>query len=180
MASVAARVAKHYEKNREAVLARRKQRRAEIKAELAAENAANPPPSPTQLQSQDYYQRNRHKILARYREKRDAAGGVPYVEKLKRDDPRRRLIYGAKNRAKERGIDFDITVEDVVIPELCPVFGTPLVFGGDRNHAPSLDRRDNDLGYVKGNVQVLSWRANCLKRDGTPEEFAKLAAYLNA
>jgi hypothetical protein len=33
------------------------------------------------------------------------------------------------------------------------------------------------LGYVKGNVQVISWRANRLKSDGLPEEWTKIAEW---
>jgi hypothetical protein len=31
---------------------------------------------------------------------------------------------------------------------------------------------------VKGNVEVMSWRANRIKNNGTPEEHRKIANYL--
>jgi hypothetical protein len=43
--------------------------------------------------------------------------------------------------------------------------------GRSKNHSPSLDRKNSSEGYVPGNVWVISWRANDLKRDGTLAEF---------
>lgn len=64
------------------------------------------------------------------------------------------------------------------MPIYCPVLGIKLVPGGQiKDHSPSLDRIDNTKGYVKGNVHVISDRANRLKSDGTPEELMKVALY---
>ena len=46
--------------------------------------------------------------------------------------------------------------------------------------SPSLDQIVPGLGYVKGNVQVISHRANTLKSDGTLEEFKKLVIFLGS
>lgn len=77
----------------------------------------------------------------------------------------------AKHRAKVKGLAFDIDLSDIVIPEVCPVLGIPM-------DSPSLDRHNNDLGYVKGNVKVISKRANHLKNNGKLHEFEKLVQYL--
>jgi hypothetical protein len=45
-------------------------------------------------------------------------------------------------------------------------------------NSPSLDRIDNTKGYVPGNVWVISWRANDLKRNATLEELKLLVAAL--
>ena len=60
------------------------------------------------------------------------------------------------------------------------MFGFKLEFGSRENRfsSPSLDRIDNTKGYVPGNLQVISYRANQLKSDGTLEEFRKLVAHL--
>lgn len=90
------------------------------------------------------------------------------------------LWKGAKSRAKRNGWDFDLVVEDIVVPERCPVFGIPL-FVGEGSHtpnSPSLDRLDSTKGYVKGNVFVISHRANCIKRDATLEELRMVSAYV--
>ena len=61
----------------------------------------------------------------------------------------------------------------------CPVFKTPLIFGGGLNQfSPSLDRIDNKKGYVKNNVQWISAKANTIKRDATADELYALAKYL--
>jgi hypothetical protein len=64
----------------------------------------------------------------------------------------------------------------------CPVLGLPLNYtvltGRPEDNSPSIDRFDNDLGYVHGNVRVISNRANRLKSDGTKEEHLKIAEYM--
>lgn len=78
-----------------------------------------------------------------------------------------RMFQRAKSRAKERGLAFNLDRSDVVIPEVCPVFNTPMV-------RPSLDRIDSAKGYEKDNVRVISWRANMLKNNATKEELRLL------
>jgi hypothetical protein len=73
------------------------------------------------------------------------------------------LWNAAKSRAKEKGREFKIELTDIVIPAVCPVLGVPM-------ERPSLDRIDSSKGYVKGNVRVISHRANMLKNNATIEE----------
>lgn len=86
-----------------------------------------------------------------------------------------RMLVEAKSRAKSKGIEFGITNEDVIWNDVCPVLGIPITIqrkkghGGDYN-SPSLDRIDNTKGYVKGNVRIISNRANKLKNNMTKEE----------
>ncbi|UOF81207.1 restriction endonuclease pacI-beta-alpha-metal hnh motif 1.97A [Caudoviricetes sp.] len=47
------------------------------------------------------------------------------------------------------------------------------------DNSPSVDRLVPHLGYVPGNVRVISWRANILRRDATTRELKKLVKYLN-
>lgn len=98
-------------------------------------------------------------------------------------DTAKYLFRNAKNRAKKKNLPFSITLEDIIIPATCPVLGIPLVFEmGNRQRAnynnPSLDRHVPALGYVRGNVYVLSWRANTLKNNATLEEIALLLSYM--
>lgn len=90
------------------------------------------------------------------------------------------LLSRAKSRAKSKNIDFDLTVEDIIIPNQCPVLGIYLQFntGHNRNNTPSLDRIDNAQGYIKGNVRVISMRANRLKSDATIEEIKAILSYM--
>lgn len=89
------------------------------------------------------------------------------------------LLSVARYRAKQLGLPFTITREDIVIPTHCPVLGIPLVLQAGMNspNAPSLDRVIPSLGYVPRNVCVISRRANSLKSDGTVDELAAIAAY---
>jgi hypothetical protein len=88
------------------------------------------------------------------------------------NSPAEYLLSAAKQRARRGGLAFDIEVTDIVVPERCPLLGLRLVpFGGKRTDAtPSLDRVDPATGYVKGNVWVISWRANRLKNNATFQE----------
>ena len=74
-------------------------------------------------------------------------------------------LHSAKHRCKDSDIPFDIEVEDLVpFPLYCPVLGIQLDWLADAravvDHAPSIDRLDPSLGYVRGNVTIISNRAN--------------------
>ena len=92
------------------------------------------------------------------------------------------LVDAAKRRAKKANLPFDLTVNDFEIPKECPVLGIALYHnsdtGGFKDNSPSLDRIKPELGYVKGNVNVISWRANKIKGDATLAEFEKVLQYL--
>ena len=89
-------------------------------------------------------------------------------------DARRRMLARVKSRAKRLGIPFDLDIEDFSIPERCPVLGFHIKPNSGRRRyfgdSPSLDRIEPSKGYVKGNVRVISARANLLKSDATVEE----------
>ena len=85
----------------------------------------------------------------------------------------------AKRRARKRTLPFNIAVGDIIIPDVCPVFGIPLkksleAYSGN---SPSLDQVVAGRGYVKGNIAVISMRANILKRDATLNELEMLVEY---
>jgi hypothetical protein len=95
-----------------------------------------------------------------------------------------RLFSGAKGRAKKEGLPFNLALEDVVIPEFCPVFPN-LRLNRDakvnrQKDSPSLDKIQPHLGYVKGNVVVVSWRANELKRNASWQELLTVATWLRS
>ncbi len=92
-----------------------------------------------------------------------------------------RLIDQSKKRAKEKGFQHTITQTDIQLPKHCPVLGLKLVAnkGEVSSNSYSLDRVRSDGGYTPDNIQVLSFRANSLKGDGTCEEHLKIASYIN-
>lgn len=94
---------------------------------------------------------------------------------------RERMLTHAKSRAKKANIPFNITLEDLTFPEFCPALRIPLVYGPqDRRNNPnsaSLDRIVPSQGYVRGNVQVLSLRANLIKQNATAAEILAVGNY---
>ncbi len=92
----------------------------------------------------------------------------------------RRLGY-TKQRAKQMGVPFNLTLKYLlsIIPKCCPVFNTPFDWTGkDRKHSLSLDRIDPKAGYVEGNVQAISFRANIMKNDATSNELVAFADWV--
>jgi hypothetical protein len=118
-----------------------------------------------------YYQKNKETIRKRHND---------YDRGWCRSYPERTLYSSAKNRAGRTNLEFNITLEDIVIPSHCPILNIPLSKGKGQKHdgSPSLDRIDNTRGYIKGNVKVISSRANQIKSDGTAEEHIRIAEYI--
>jgi len=93
----------------------------------------------------------------------------------------RNMLCDSKRRHKEKGFskeDYNVTKEFLlsILPEHCSVLGIKLEcnygkgVGKQSPNSPSLDRIDNSKGYTQDNVRIISWRANDLKSDSTPEE----------
>jgi len=96
-------------------------------------------------------------------------------------DARGYLLARARWRAAERGMDFTITKEDIIIPDKCPLLGIDIIpKAKDRTHSPSLDRKDSTRGYTPDNIWVVSSRANTLKNDATLQELKTLVENLEA
>jgi len=98
-----------------------------------------------------------------------------------RKDPVWSMLRRAKARSAKEGFDFNITAADIApLPEKCPVLGVPLRISEVPQDpcAYSLDRVDNTKGYVRGNVVVMSYRANRLKNDGTAEDHEAIAKWM--
>ena len=99
-----------------------------------------------------------------------------------RKDPRVRMREGARARAVKKGVDFELkTFKDVPkIPKYCPIYGIPLFTGRKKStqNSPSLDRIDNNRGYTKDNVQIISMKANQIKNNASFEDIEKLYLYM--
>lgn len=93
--------------------------------------------------------------------------------------PEARLLHGVKARAKSHKIPFNLELSDLTVPSKCPVLGIPLIreYSGRVSGTPSVDRIDPSKGYVRGNVVVISWRANRLKSNATLQELEALASF---
>lgn len=92
------------------------------------------------------------------------------------------LLAMAKNRSKNKNIEFNLTIEDIKIPEICPVLGIPIFRDRGRgdDNSPSIDRIDNTKGYIKGNICVISRRANTIKSCGSLEDHQKVIDYIKS
>ncbi len=90
------------------------------------------------------------------------------------------LLSRTKTRAKKLGLEFDLRVDDIHIPNKCPVLDIPLNLSARKADfdSASIDRIDSDKGYVKGNVAVISWRANRIKGDSSLENLVKVIKWL--
>lgn len=103
-----------------------------------------------------------------------------------RNNPEWYLLTKAKERAKIKGLYFNIEVEDIKIPKFCPILEIELVKGTSKDYqkSPSIDRIDSSKGYIKGNIRVISALANTMKNSATKElleKFSKnILTYVNS
>lgn len=95
---------------------------------------------------------------------------------------KRHLLQLAKSRSYKGDFPCTITIDDIVIPETCPVLGIPLKRNTTKLHrgSPTLDKIVPELGYVPGNVAVISHRANTIKQNATPDELRKVFEWLHS
>jgi hypothetical protein len=98
----------------------------------------------------------------------------------KREHNKVRLTGYARHRAKIHGWPCNLTLHDFEIPEYCPVLGLKLSAGSGKQQdsSPTLDRIIPDLGYVPGNIRVISYKANRMRSNATLQELKALVAWL--
>jgi hypothetical protein len=75
--------------------------------------------------------------------------------------------------ALREGCKWDLERTDVHWPTHCPILGIELNYEkrkGRADDSPSFDQIRPGKGYVKGNVQIISLRANRIKNNGTARE----------
>tara|TARA_R110002167_G_scaffold343344_3_gene552349 strand:- start:62 stop:526 length:465 start_codon:yes stop_codon:yes gene_type:complete len=87
-------------------------------------------------------------------------------------NPATGILSNIKQRCKKKDIPFNLTIEDIVIPEFCPIMEVPLKRGYKDNYdnSPTVDRIIPHKGYIRGNVRVISMMANRLKSNATEEQ----------
>lgn len=89
-------------------------------------------------------------------------------------------LNNIKLRAKKKGLSFDITLDDLTFPDICPVLGIPMIArsGAFSDNSPSIDRIVPEKGYVKGNVQIISYRANRIKCHASLSDLKAIVSYM--
>ena len=88
-----------------------------------------------------------------------------------------KMLSRCKSRATQQSRVFNITEEDIVIPSICPILKVP--FNTSSDYTPSVDRIDTTKGYVKGNIQVISNKANRMKSNASAKELKLFAEWIN-
>jgi len=128
-----------------------------------------------------YYENNKEKVLAVVHKYRDENKEIIHEKgrQYYRRNLKNRLLNAARARSKKSGFAFDISIDDFDIPEFCPLLNIPLFVAEGRKavkpNSASLDRIDSTKGYVKGNVWIISFKANTMKSNSTLEEFLLMA-----
>lgn len=115
----------------------------------------------------NYFRKLRIKLCPEYREE------IQQQKKASRErNIEQAMLTSAKNRAARKGLEFNLELSDIVIPEKCPLLEVPFHFGTKEcyDYSPSIDRIDNSKGYVKGNIQIISMKANAMKNSASLEE----------
>jgi hypothetical protein len=80
------------------------------------------------------------------------------------ENPVQWLLAKSRARSSKAGLKWNLTKDDIDIPEYCPYLGIKLTNNLDRADSQiSLDRIDSNKGYIKGNVEVISKKANIAK-----------------
>lgn len=92
------------------------------------------------------------------------------------------LVSRARLRASKAGRVFNIVADELERPTHCPILGIEIDYANEAGkvyaeNGPSLDRVNNDLGYERGNVRIISRRANMLKSRFDAATFRRMADY---
>lgn len=115
----------------------------------------------------NYYEKNKETFIANQR----SYYATDYGRRVK-------IIMKAKERAIKAGLEFNLSADDIVLPERCPYLGIVLTHDlgkGQLFSNSSLDRIDSSKGYTKENVQVISRLANTMKSNSTEEQLIVFA-----
>ena len=101
------------------------------------------------------------------------------VKVWNKKNPKGYLVMNSKQRAKYKGLEHNITTDDFDLPEYCPILNIKLAKADNviKDNSYSLDRIDSSKGYVKGNVWVISHKANTMKSNASREEILCFAKY---
>ena len=84
----------------------------------------------------------------------------------------RYLFLACRKRAKIENLPFNLEITDIKIPKICPILETEIIYIEDNKnlYSPSVDKIIPELGYIKGNIRVISRKANMMKLNATKQE----------
>jgi hypothetical protein len=101
------------------------------------------------------------------------------AQKWRNNNKESNILAVARQRSKKYTFDFNITIDDIVIPTTCSILGIPLFWSKRKvtSNTPSIDRIDSSKGYVKGNIQIISKLANSMKQDASLDQLIQLGEW---
>lgn len=79
------------------------------------------------------------------------------------------ILRLTKSSARNRNKEHSLTIDDIILPKKCPILNKEFILG-DFKYTYSVDRIDNNKGYIQGNIRIISNLANSMKRNATNEE----------
>lgn len=153
------------------------QRRSRRKARLEAERARDRRYM-GEFRKSGYYDRNPGKRI--------------FSKPWARKNPEKYLYLTMQRRRSGKGdrpkYRLTMTYDEFLIeiggkmPRRCPVLGIRLFISPKErsDHIPTIDRIENERPYEKGNVAVISRRANIIKNGGTADEHRRIADWMDA
>lgn len=109
-----------------------------------------------------------------------------YAKYTRAKDPYAKILAAKKHICKKKGLPFDLDKEYLIsiYKPVCPILGIEMIQMNQDNpradENATLDRLVPELGYVKGNVTFMSFRANRLKGDASFEEIEALYNWMKA
>ena len=96
-----------------------------------------------------------------------------------------RFLSNAKHSAAKTGRACELDIYDIesVLTSNCLCCGVELsyIFGRslhDCAHRATLDRRDNNIGYIKGNVYIICWECNRIKGAASIQRLEMILQYM--
>ena len=126
------------------------------------------------------------KSFNEFRKNKNSAFGYSYFcrdcdkQRIYTRDRRKLLFNAAKKRAKDNNLDFDLELNDIILPKKCPILGIELKFNTNQaeDNSYSIDRIDPCKGYIKNNIQIISFKANTIKNNASLLEIKKVYLYM--
>ncbi len=101
-----------------------------------------------------------------------------YFELQVKADPelsiKKQILRRAKLNAKKKGLDYSLTVLDIILPKVCPILKQEFIPKHNK-YTWSIDRLNNSIGYVKENIRIISRLANTMKNNATNDELILFA-----
>ncbi len=145
------------------------------KAAAARWREANP--DRNRANNREWYEAHREEMIgkmrSRYQREKEtnpeklATEARERYERLRFQEPWRKLLASARTRATKRELEYNLTTEWITSrwTGRCEFSNVPFDILGTKLFAPSIDRINPKLGYIQSNCRVVLWAINMLKAE---------------